>query len=187
MSGMASSQASGFVTPDPRLAPPNFSLERFFLFTQIFLIMIPGSFALLLSLGDDQYGIQIVAVVGYTAAIVLYTFSANRGMPRYLFRCGVIQSQFPRIALRHLMFVAVLFVLLTAALQLRPLMPPLWLVASGAPRSVPPLFMALLILSVCLAVAEILTNRSLLKRAHLRTFPPGTEPPGLKPDGLSEP
>lgn len=174
MSGMASSQSAGFVTPDPCLAPPTFSLERFLLFTLIFLIMLPGSIALFLSLGDP-YGIQIAAVVGYTAAIVLYTFSANRGTPRYLFRCPVVQNQLPRLALRHLQFAGVLFVLLTAALQLRPLMPPSWLLDSGARKSMPPLATVLLILSVCLGAAEVLTNRSLLNRAHLRTSPPGAD------------
>jgi hypothetical protein len=167
MSDMTTSQSAGFVTVDPCLAAPTFSFERFLLFTLIFLIMLPGSVALFLFLGNDPYGIQIAAVVGYTAAIALYTFSLNRGMPRYLFRCLVVQSQLPRIALRHLMFVAVLFVLLTAALQSRPLMPPSWLVASGARKSMPPLTTALLILTGCLALTEILTNRSLLKRAHL--------------------
>jgi hypothetical protein len=64
------------------------------------------------------------------------------------------------------MFVAVLFVLLTAALQLRSHMPPSWLVASGAPKSLSHLTTVLFILSACLALAQILTNRSLLNRAH---------------------
>ena len=154
--------------PDPCLAPPTFSLERFFLFTLTFLIMTVGSFALLLSLGDGPFGIKIAAVVSYTAAIVLYTFSANRATPRYLFRCPVVQTQLPRIALRHLMFVAVLFAFLTAALQLRPHMPPSWLVPSGGRKGVPPLATGLIVFSGCLALAQILTNRSLLNRAHLQ-------------------
>src|ERR1700685_411460 len=128
---LSPSQPAAFLTGDPCLAPPTFSLERFFVFTPIFLIMMPGGVALFLFLGDYRFGIQIAAIICYTAAIVLYTFSANRGMPRYLFGCSVVQSQLPQLALRHLMFVAVLFVLLTAALQLRPHMPPTWLIASG--------------------------------------------------------
>lgn len=175
MSNMTPSQQASLVTVDPCLVPPIFSLERFFVFTLIFLVMTVGSVALFLYLGDDPFGIQIAAVVCYTSAIILYTFSANRGLPRYLFRCAIVQSQLPRIARRHLIFVAVLFVVLTAALQLRPHMPPSWLVARGARRNPPPLTTVLLILFVCLALVQILTNRALLNRAHLQPSAPGPD------------
>jgi hypothetical protein len=166
MSGMTPSQPKTSVTLDACLAPPAFSPERFLFFTLIFLIMTIGSLALFLYLGDDPFGVQIAAIVCYTSAVVLYTFSANRGTPRYLFRCPIVQTQLPRIARRHLIFVAVVFVLLTGALHLRPYMPPSWLIASGARNSMPPFAAVLIVLSACLALAQTLTNRSLLNRAH---------------------
>lgn len=168
MSGMIPSQPTSSGNLDACLAPAAFSPERFFFFTLTFLIMTIGSVTVFLYLGDDPFGVQIAAIVCYTSAIVLYTFSANRRMPRYLFRCPIVQTQLPRIALRHLIFVAVVFVLLTAGIQLRPYVPPSWLVASGARKSIPPLATVLFILSACLAIAQILTNRSLLNRAHLQ-------------------
>src|ERR1700685_457355 len=76
---LSPSQPAAFLTGDPCLAPPAFSLERFFVFTPIFLIMMPGGVALFLFLGDYRFGIQIAAIICYTAAIVLYTLVACRG------------------------------------------------------------------------------------------------------------
>jgi hypothetical protein len=69
-------------------------------------------------------------------------------------------------------FLAVLFVLLTVALQLRPHLPASWLIASGGKRSLPTLTIVLFILSACLALVQILTNRSLLDRVHAEHHAP---------------
>jgi hypothetical protein len=71
----------------------------------------------------------------------------------------------PRLAQRHGGFLAALVVLETVALQLRPHLPASWLAASG--RNGSPFSITLLILCVCLASAQVWTNRSLIERAHL--------------------
>lgn len=161
------SSVSSSTPVDPCLAPPSFSLERFMLFLPIFLTMTVGSALLLIFLADRPLGIQLASLICYTSAVALYTFSANRGMPRYLFSCPVVKRQLPRLAQRHVAFVSVLLILLTAALKLRPHLPGWWLVASGAPKSMPPFTITLLVLSAALALAQILTNRSLLQRVHI--------------------
>jgi hypothetical protein len=128
--------------------------------------MLPGSPFLFIGLADIPYGVQLAAMVIYTAATILFTFSSSRGMQRYLFDCPYVRSQFRRLALRHLVFLAVLFLLLTVALQVRPHLPHWWLVHSGRPKTMPPFMTVLFILSGILLLAEIITNRSLLKRAH---------------------
>jgi hypothetical protein len=152
---------------DRCLAHPSFSVERFLLFASIFLTMTLGSGLLFIFLSDHPFGIYFAALVCYTSAVVLYTFSANRGHPRYLFRCPLVQSQIPYLVRRHMVFLAVLFVLLAVAFQFRPHLPTSWLIASGGNRSMPPLTIILFILSACLALAQILTNRSTLDRVHL--------------------
>ncbi len=117
---------------------------------------------------DTKWGIQTAALVLYTSAIIIYTFSANRGMPRYLFRCPIVREELPRLARRHVAFSIVLVGLLTAALLLRQYSSPWWLTASGAPKSISPFTYALFILSACLALTQVLTNRSALRRAHER-------------------
>ena len=98
-------------TADDCGAPPIASLGRFILFTVAFLTMLPGSLILFFRLGDTRYGIQFASVVGYSAATILYTFSANRGMQRYLFECPYVRSQFGSLAVRHMGFlVALLFI-----------------------------------------------------------------------------
>lgn len=149
------------------LVQPSFSGERFMIFLAVFLTMIAGSALPLFLLADDSpFRIELAALVGYTSAVLLYTFSANRGLPRYMFSCPIVRAQLPRLAKRHIAFVSFLLVLLTAALHLRHHLSPWWLVASGAPKSVPPIVDALLVLSGILALTQILTNRSILARAH---------------------
>jgi hypothetical protein len=154
-------------TPDPCLVPTSFSIETFAFFLPVFLSMTLGSGLLFIYLSDSTFGIQLAALVCYTSAVVLYTFSANRGMPRYLFRSPIIRSKLPRIAKRYMAFTAILFFLVTVALRLRPQLPASWLIANGGYKSMPPFTWALLIPSACLALANILTNRSILNRAHL--------------------
>ena len=151
-------------TSDACGKPATFSSDRFLIFLPIFLTMI-GSGVLFIFLGDQTYGIQFASAIAYTAATILYTFSANRGMQRYLFSCPYVRSQLPRIATRHLAFLAALFILTTAALQVRPHLPHWWLIESG-PRGMPPFIVAVGVLCGSLLLTEIMTNRSLLKRAH---------------------
>lgn len=159
-------ELSGFYKTDPCLAKPSFSLERFALFLPIFLTMTVGSVTLFIYLAEQSLGIQFAAMVCYTSAIVLYTFSANRGLPRYLFGCPLVRAQLPRLVQRHIVFLAVLFTILTVALQFRPQLPASWLIASGERKSMPPFSVVLFVLSALLGLVQILTNRSLLDRAH---------------------
>jgi hypothetical protein len=162
--------------PDACSAPPSFSQPRFVLFTLVFLIMI-GSVLFALWV-DLPYGIQLASLVGYTGAVILYTFSANwRGnLQRYLFRCPFVRPQLPRLALRHIGFLAVLFVLQTGAFRLRPRLSPSWFVATGW-KGTTRFELTLQILCAALALTEIKVNRSLLSRAHLEYTPP-TDPFG---------
>jgi hypothetical protein len=148
------------------LVQPSFSGERFMIFLPVFVTMTAVSALLFFLFADSSYGIQLASLVGYTSAVVLYTFSANRGLPRYMFSCPIVRVQLHRLAKRHIAFVSVLLVFLTVALDLRQYLPPWWLVASGAPRGLPPLTDALFVLSALLALTQILTNRSILARAH---------------------
>jgi len=139
---------------------------RFALFAAAFLIMIPGSVTLFLWLGDTRYGVQFASIIGYTAAAILYTFSANRGMQRYLFDCPHVRSQFGRLAVRHTGFLAVQFVLQTAALSIRPKLSPWWLTEGAGPKAMSPFVLVMFGISGTLLFAEVLTNRSMLDRAH---------------------
>jgi hypothetical protein len=125
-------------TPDPCLVPTSFSIERFAFFLPVFLSMTLGSGLLFIYLSDYMFAIQLAALVCYTSAVVLYTFSANRGMPRYLFSCPIVRNELPRIAKRYMAFIAILFFLVTVALRLRPQLPASWLIANGGYKSTPP-------------------------------------------------
>ena len=123
-----------------------------------------ASFGVLFAFADLHYGIQFGSLIPYTAFIVLVTFSAQKGQQPYFFECPIVHRNIPRLARRHVWFLVALVVLETVALQLRPHLPASWLIAGkdGSPFGI-----TLSILCLCLALAQILSNRSLLERAHL--------------------
>jgi hypothetical protein len=153
-------------TTDACGEPPTYSADRFIIFTAAFLTMLPGSLILFIWLGDTPYGIQFASIIGYSAATVLYTFSANRGMQRYLFKCPYVRSQFRRLVVRHIGFLVALFLLQTAILSIRPRLSPWWMTASVGPRGMPPFILVMFTFCGALLLAEIMTNRSLLERTH---------------------
>lgn len=155
-------------SPDPCRAEYG-SLDRILLFGPVVLFMVFGSLFLFIFLEDLPYGIQLASIISYTTAVFLITFSAQKRQQRYLFTCPVVHSQLSRLAQRHVGFLAILFVLQTAALSLRSRMPANWFVASG--RNMPPFTLALFILCMGLGFTQVFTNRSLLERAHLEHPP----------------
>jgi hypothetical protein len=150
--------------PDPCRDHEPATFDRPLLFLPLILIVFASSF-FFFTLADLPYGIQVASLIPYTAFVVLGTFGAQRGQQPYFFECSIVHRQLPRLAQRHGGFLAVLLVLETVALQLRPHLPASWLVASGRDGS--PFAIAVTILCVCFASAQVWTNRSLLERAHL--------------------
>ena len=138
-------------------------LDRPALFLPLIVIMF-ASFGFLLGMADLPYGIQLGSLIPYTAFIVLATFSAQRGQQPYFFECSVVRQTLPRLARRHGGFLLAVVALETIALQLTRYLPASWLIASGKGGS--PFAIALIVLCMCLAFAETLSNRSLLERAH---------------------
>ena len=149
---------------DPCLTEP-FSILRFAVLAALFLTMIVSMFALIV-LADRPYGIQLSSMVIDSAAVALYTFSRNRG-PNQPFRlsCPVVRRQIPQLLRRHLWFLAALFTVQTIALEIRPNLPAYWLTSSSKDPS--PFAFVLGGLCGGLALVQILTNRSLLERAHI--------------------
>jgi len=148
---------------DPCSQPYHLWGSRAAVLTTCFLTMIFGSVAILLQ--EHSFRIQAASVVGETAAVILYTFSKNRGNnPPYLYSCPIVQSQFPTLIRRHLAFLLGIVVLETVGLGLRHNLSNWWLTASG--RNETPFDTVLAVLLGVVAVVEIVTNRSRLKLAH---------------------
>ncbi len=156
--------------PDPCHTRQPFSLLRFVAFTFLFLTFIPGGFFLFLLLADEPFGFQLASLVIDTAAVALFTFSSNKGLQPYQLFCPVVRRQLPRLLRRHAGFLAALFILQTAAFELRPALPAFWVTAIV--RSESPFVIVLTMLCASLAFAQILSNRSLLGQAHLELAPP---------------
>jgi hypothetical protein len=150
---------------DPCLTRDYISFPRLVSFALLFLTFIGGAIFLAL-LEHQPYEIQFTSMVMYTAAVALYTFSRNRnGAQPFLLSCPVVRHQLPRLIRRHLGFLAVLLIAQTTALKLRSNLPAHWVTPSS--RDASPFAVILGVLCLCLGVAQILSNRSLLEDAHL--------------------
>ena len=133
--------------------------------TICFLTMLLGSIAVYYWLQGFSFRLQAATAVGETAAVILYTFSKNRGNnPPYLYSCPIVQSQFPTLIRRHILFLFGIVVLETVAFELRSHLSTWWLTSAG--RNETPFIAVLAILIGIIAVVQITTNRSLLESAH---------------------
>lgn len=140
------------------------SILRYVVLTLLFFTMLGSIFSLLL-LANRPYGIQLTSIVIDTAAVALYTFSRNRNnMQRFLLSCPVVRGESPRLIRRHLGFLAVLLMVQTTALKLRPNLP----ASFTMPRGTDPSLFAIILGVLCgsLAVVQVLSNRAVLERAH---------------------
>ena len=159
---VALNQASDW--KDPCLTRDYISFPRLVVFTLLFLTVIGGGISLAL-LEDRPYGIQFASMVMYTAAVALYTFSRNRnGAQPFLLSCPVVRRQIPALIRRHLAFLAALLLVQTTALEFRSSFPEYLIKPRGTD---PSLFAVILGVAFgCLAVVQVLSNRSLLEHAH---------------------
>jgi hypothetical protein len=168
---------------DPCRAENTFSGPRFLAFTLLFVVMFGGGFTLFVRLGDAPYSVQLASTVSYTAAVMIYGFARNRGgIQPYLFTCPVVMSQYPRLLGRHAGYLAVLIVLETIALRIKPHLSAWWFASSG--RGMAPFFIAVALPCGALALTETMTNRGVLERAHRDRFgeyPETDEPEKDKP------
>jgi hypothetical protein len=135
----------------------------------IFLSMTVGSMLLFVLLRGTPYGIQVTSLVFYTLFVVFFTFATtgSRGggnVPGYKFTCPAVEPQVPRLLWRHLICLVALFALETAALAVHQHLPDWWSIQDK--KGSTPFEIAVLLLGIGLAWAQILTNKSLLNRAH---------------------
>jgi hypothetical protein len=146
------------------------SRRRILLMSTIFLCMTAGSLPLFLSLISSPYGLQLASIISYTLVVVFFTFATTGSGPGgknvlgFKFTCPAVEPRVPQLLLRHLIFLVVLFVLQTAMLAVHPDLPDWWNV--GDKKGMTPFDAALFFACFSLAWTQILTNKSLLKRAH---------------------
>ncbi len=137
--------------------------ERTLAFVLLFIVMFGcGGNAIF----SDSYFVRLLAAaLAYTAMVMIYGFARNKGdVPRYLFTCPVVVSQYSRLLRRHAIFLAVETAFLAVALRFFPLPP------NGASRTDDGNYFLVAIPLGVLAIVEIMTNRGVLERAHTERF-----------------
>lgn len=151
------------------------SRSRLLLMSAIFLCMTVGSVPLFLLLISRPYGLQDASLISYTLFVVFFTFATTggglgvrRNVPGYKFTCPAVEPQVSRLLWRHLIFLVALVVLESALLSVHRHLPDWWNVPDK--KGMTPFVGAFFLLCFALAWTQILTNRSLLNRAH-REYP----------------
>jgi hypothetical protein len=142
---------------------------RLLLMSAIFLCMTIGSMLLFVLLRDAPYGLPVTSLVFYTLFVVFFTFattgsSGGGNVPGYKFTCPAVEPQIPRLLWRHLICLITLFALEETALAVHPYLPDWWNIQDK--KGSTPFSIVVLLLGIGLAWAQILTNKSLLNRAH---------------------
>ena len=155
--------------PDPCRLPVTDLPRRIAFMMLFFLIVAPGGGLLFFWLAGKPNGFQWASMIVYSAVVPFLTFTRTRGLKRhYLFRCPFVRPQLPQLALRHAGFLAVLFILQTAAFQYQSRLPAF--ITTGNVGSMPTFDFILMVLCIALLLVQVLTNRKLLDRAHLEYF-----------------
>ncbi len=163
MTDLVFEQDNSVVSSDPCRRGQGLSAGRVIFMTLCFIIMMCGGVSLLLI--SNKYFLTVASLLVNTAAVILYTFSANKnGMRPFMFSCPTVRRVMPQLLRRHLGFLAALIALQIAALRVRHYLPAWWTTADATNRT--PFTVALVIALGCLALAEVFGNRSLLDSAH---------------------
>jgi hypothetical protein len=151
------------LTEDPCRGGGGTSDERTFAFVLLFIVFFGCGGGAMFS---ASYVVRMLAAaLAYTACVMIYGFARNKnGVPRYLFTCPVVVSQYPRLVKRHAVFLVVETAFLATALRYFPL-PPV-----GASRAEEGNDLLVAIPLGVLALVEIFTNRGVLERAHNDRF-----------------
>jgi hypothetical protein len=155
------------------------SNPRFIVLTTIFLCLFPASLPLYLTLRSRPYALQEASIITYTLLVVFFTFArtgggaSGRDLPPFKFTCPAVERQIPHLLWRHLGFLVALFVLQTSMLAIRPHLPYWWNMPDR--KGSTPFEGTFLLLCLGLAWTQVLTNRSLLNRAHREYSESGTE------------
>jgi hypothetical protein len=160
---------------DPCRGGGGTSDERTFAFVLLFIVFFGcGGIAMI---SDSYFVRMLAAALAYTACVMIYGFARNKnGVPRYLFTCPVVVSQYPRLAKRHAVFLVVETAFLAIALRYFPL-PPV-----GASRAEDGNDLLVAIPLGVLALVEIFMNRGVLERAHNERFGERSAPDDPKAD-----
>jgi hypothetical protein len=152
--------------PDPCRLPVTDMPRRIAFMMLFFMIVVAGGGFLFFWLAGKPNGFQWASMILYLVVVPFLTFTRTRGFKRhYLFRCPFVRPQLPQLALRHAGFLAVLFILETAAFQYQSRLPAF--ITTGNVGSMPTFDFILMVLCIALLLVQVLTNRKLLDRAHL--------------------
>ena len=135
----------------------------------LFLCLTVGSLPLFFLLMKRPYGFQAASAIVYTIFAVFFTFArtgtrTGKNVPPYMFTCPAVRPQLSRVVRRHFGFIVVLFALQTAALANHSNLPDRWNVPDR--HGTTPFDLAMILLCFGLGYTQVLTNRSLLDRAH---------------------
>jgi len=141
----------------------------------LFLILAFVSFIAFIVFDDVRYGTQYATIITYSSVVFVYTFFRTRGInTRYPLDEPYVQELFPRLLLIHGAFLALVLIVETSALTLRPSLSAWW-VTSARTKDMPPFEIALFLAIGAIAVTQVILSRSQLSRSKKASSSEPTE------------
>ena len=89
------------------------------------------AFVLYFVLANERFGIQVATLTAYTVYVFFLLFSSVKSSKGYDLRQKAVRQTIPHLLAIHAAFLAIVLIGLTAALWLRPYLPPSWIVKRG--------------------------------------------------------
>lgn len=113
--------------------------SRFIVFKELgLLIVLPILFLSIMldfvALRDNQFGIQIASIIGYTGFVFLLVFCDTRGWKGYSLGEKAIRQKLPMLLCIHAGFLVVVFAGVTGAILIRPHLSLFWTLERGTQR-----------------------------------------------------
>jgi len=115
-------------------------------------------------LAGKPFGLQFATLVAYTGYVFFPLFCNLRGSKGFDLRQRSVRKMIPRLLGVHMAFLAIVFIGLTAALALRPSLPPSWIMARGR-RDASWFDLWLLLIGLVTCMFQVHICRKLLSRS----------------------
>lgn len=144
--------------------PPQVSLAKAAVTLVGVMIVLLGTFLLVILLDGRPFQLQTISLIGDTEFVFFFVFCNSRSWRGYSLRNKAVQQQLPYLLQIHCLFLALLIAVETFALSERPHLPDSWIAKPG-PRLSSPFESGLLLIGMAIAISQILISRKILSRA----------------------
>jgi hypothetical protein len=143
--------------------PPQVSLAKAALTLVVVMIVLLGTFLLVILLDGRPFELQTISLIVDTEFVFFFVFCNSRSWRGYSLRNKTVRQQLPHLLQIHCLFLVLLIAVETFALSERPHLPDSWIAKPG-PRLMSPFESGLLLIGMAIVITQVLISRRILSR-----------------------